>query len=306
MILSIIMAISGGYMLIPLLRRIKMGQYVREDGPQSHLQKAGTPTMGGFIFLLPFLVVGILTGNLGVLFWVTLACAGIGLTDDYIKVVLKRSLGLKAYQKLLLQFMVILVYVGYQYYQGQLSTQIVIPFVEGSWDMGGLWYPFIVIVVLGTINGSNLTDGLDGLSASVTAVIMLFLVVAAFLQGKLDIGILALLLLSGLLGFLWFNTYPAKVFMGDTGSLALGGFVAFVSIYLKLPLFILLFGIIYLAESISVMLQVAYFKKTGKRLFKMAPLHHHFELSGLKETKIVTGFTLITILGTLLALLALL
>ncbi len=300
------MTVSAGYIFIPVLRRIKMGQYVREDGPQSHLKKAGTPTMGGIIFLLPFCIIGILSGNSGILFWATIGCALIGFADDFIKVVLKRSLGLRAYQKLIAQFAVIAGFFAYQFWYGQNITRIRIPFTDKMWDMGILWYVFAVLVIFGTTNGSNLTDGLDGLSASVSAVIMLFLVIAAFLQGRIEIGVLALTFFSALLGFLWFNAHPAKVFMGDTGSLAIGGFVAFASIQLQLPLLILLFGIIYLAESLSVMLQVAYFKKTGKRIFKMTPIHHHFELCGVKEVKIVSYFTLITIAGSLLALFAIL
>lgn len=301
-LLVLVMTISGGYVLIPFLRRIKLGQYVREDGPQSHLKKAGTPTMGGIIFLFPFVFLGILSGNAGPIFWATIACAGIGFADDFIKVVLKRSLGLKAYQKLIAQLVVILAYFAYQFSQGQLFTRIMIPFTGTFWEMGALWYVFALFVIFGTTNGANLTDGLDGLSASVSAVMMLFLAVVAFWLGRVEIGVLALIFFAGLLGFLWFNAYPAKVFMGDTGSLAIGGFVAFASIQLQIPLLIVLFGIIYLAESLSVMIQVAYFKKTGKRVFKMTPIHHHFELSGMKETKIVACFTLVTIVGALIAL----
>lgn len=301
-LLVLIMTVSGGYVFIPFLRRIKLGQYVREEGPQSHLKKAGTPTMGGILFLFPFTLLGLLSGNAGPVFWATLGCAAIGFADDFIKVVLKRSLGLRAYQKLIAQLAVIAAYFAYQFWQGQLFTQIRIPFTDIFWDMGRLWYIFALLVIFGTTNGANLTDGLDGLSASVSAVMMLFLTVAAFWQGMVSIGVLALIFFAGLVGFLWFNAYPAQVFMGDTGSLAIGGFVAFASIQLQLPLLILLFGIIYLAESLSVMIQVAYFKKTGRRVFKMTPIHHHFELSGVKETKIVAYFTLVTIAASLLAL----
>lgn len=301
---SIGLALIGGYFFIPILQRIKLGQYVRDDGPQSHLKKAGTPTMGGVIFLLPFLVLGVLFAAGNPLIWLTAACALIGFADDFIKVVLKRSLGLRAYQKLIAQGLVILAYILYQYFMGYLSTQIILPFFGNHWDMGLLWYPFVIFVVFGTTNGANLTDGLDGLSASVTTIMMVLLATIAFLQGNLQIGLLALVLLGGLIGFLWFNTYPAKVFMGDTGSLALGGFVAFAALQLRIPLFILLFAVIYLIESLSVILQVAYFKKTGKRIFKMTPIHHHFELSGYKESKIVTFFVVVTIVGSLLSLIA--
>lgn len=298
----LVMTVSGGYAFIPFLRRIKLGQYVREDGPQSHLKKAGTPTMGGVIFLFPFILLGFFSGNSGPVFWATLGCAAIGFADDFIKVVLKRSLGLRAYQKLIAQLAVMIAYFAYQFGRGQLLTQIRIPFTGIFWDLGGLWYVFALLVIFGTTNGANLTDGLDGLSASVSSVMMVFLAVAAFWMGRVEIGVLALIFFAGLLGFLWFNAYPAKVFMGDTGSLAIGGFVAFASIQLQIPLLILLFGIIYLVESLSVMIQVAYFKKTGKRVFKMTPIHHHFELSGVKETKIVAYFTLVTIAASLIAL----
>ena len=211
-------------------------------------------------------------------------------------------MGLRAYQKLIAQLAVIIAYFAYQFGRGQLLTQIRIPFTGIFWDLGGLWYVFALLVIFGTTNGANLTDGLDGLSASVSSVMMVFLVVAAFWMGRVEIGVLALIFFAGLLGFLWFNAYPAKVFMGDTGSLAIGGFVAFASIQLQIPLLILLFGVIYLVESLSVMIQVAYFKKTGKRVFKMTPIHHHFELTGVKETKIVAYFTLVTIAASLIAL----
>lgn len=298
------MALVAGYLIIPILRKIKLGQYVREEGPQSHLQKAGTPTMGGFIFLSPLIMIGLFFNH--PVFWLTLACAGIGFVDDYIKVVLKRSLGLRAYQKILLQLVVIGAYIGYQYSQG-MDTEIIIPFSGmRTWDMGLWWVPFVVVVVLGTMNGANLTDGLDGLSGSVTGTMLIFFLYVSSGPQNINLFSLTLVLLGGLLGFLWFNAHPAKVFMGDTGSLALGGFVAFFALELKMPLFILLFGIIYLVESLSVMIQVAYFKKTGKRIFKMTPIHHHFELSGLSEKRIVMLFTLITMLGVALSIIALL
>lgn len=303
-LVSIAIAISSGYLIIPVLQKIKLGQFVRDDGPQSHLKKAGTPTMGGIIFLLPLLIIGIIGRSFGALFWATLACGLIGFVDDYIKVVLKRSLGLKVYQKLVAQLLVIAGYIGYQYYSAGINTKIIIPFLPGGLDLGIFWYVFIIFVVLGTINGANLTDGLDGLSASVTSVIILFLAAVAFLTGNLELGLQALILFGGLIGFLWFNVHPAKVFMGDTGSLALGGFVVFASIQMGIPIFILLFGIIYFIESVSVIMQVAYYKKTKKRIFKMTPIHHHFELSGHKETKIVAYFTIITLVCSLIALLA--
>lgn len=301
-LVSIVIAMSAGYLLIPVLRRIKMGQFVREDGPQSHLKKAGTPTMGGIIFLIPVIVQAIVSGKVGAIFWVMLACGVIGFADDYIKVVLKRSLGLRAYQKLAAQLLVMIAFFVYKYYQGTLSTQITIPFLKNEPDLGVFFYVFVFFVILGTINGANLTDGLDGLSASVTMSMTFYILIISVVLGHGELSVISLALIGGLIGFLWFNSYPAKVFMGDTGSLALGGFIAFASIELKVPLFIAIFGIIYLVESLSVMLQVAYFKKTGKRIFKMTPIHHHFELSGYRETKIVTMFSIITLMGCLISL----
>ncbi len=287
---------------IPALRRMKFGQFVRDDGPQSHLVKAGTPTMGGVVFMPVILVVGLLFavlgwGNMGAVVAVLLTGAGfaaIGFVDDYIKVFKKRSLGFRAYQKLAAQILVTGAYVAYLLNWGGLDTEILIPFTSGKmWDLGPFYIPLVIVVMLGTVNGVNLTDGLDGLATSVTAIVMVaFLVMSLMVGGGIE-PVMAVV--SGsLVGFLLYNKYPARIFMGDTGSLGLGGLVAAVAIYLKLPLMILIVGFIYLAEVISVMIQVAWFKKTGKRVFKMAPLHHHFEESGWKETKVTTVFALVT------------
>lgn len=297
-------------LIFPLLRKLKFGQFVRDDGPQSHLQKAGTLTMGGLIFLPGFLV--------GVLFFmnqvktalpvilVVLGYGLIGFLDDYIKVVKKRSLGLRAYQKMIAQLFITGLFIGYNLMFQNLGTDILIPFMNGqTLDLGYLYVPFILVVMLGTVNGVNLTDGLDGLATTVTLVVAAFFSVASFIMGIPLFGVSGALI-GALLAFLLFNAHPAKVFMGDVGSLALGGFVAAMAVSLKMPLWILFVGIIYLAETLSVMIQVAYFKKTKKRFFKMAPIHHHYELKGLKETKIVAIFSIITLIGALVGALALL
>lgn len=287
-------------LVLPILKKFKFGQFVREDGPKTHLKKSGTPTMGGLIFLLVILILTfpIAWGNAPVMaiLLVTLGFGMIGFIDDYIKIGMKRSLGFRAYQKMLAQIVVAIGFCLYIYNSSGHSTSIILPFVSGGEiNLGWLYLPFIVFVLLGTVNGVNLTDGIDGLSTSITiAVLTFFLVVDSMM--KMNIGILLAISIGALLGFLIYNSYPASIFMGDTGSLALGGLVASVAIYMHLSLIIILVGLIYLIEVLSVILQVSYFKKTGKRLFKMAPIHHHFELLGWRETKIVYVFTIVTIL----------
>ncbi|SHJ04276.1 phospho-N-acetylmuramoyl-pentapeptide-transferase [Parasporobacterium paucivorans] len=292
--------------IIPFLKRLKFGQFVREDGPQEHLKKSGTPTMGGLIFLaaiiitLPFFVreatkiipVLILTLGLGL----------IGFLDDYIKVVKKRSMGLRAWQKMAGQLVVTGIFAYYILYVTKIGTEMLIPFTGGRHvDLGWWFIPVLFIVVLGTANGSNFTDGLDGLESSVTAVIAGFITIVSAANGA-GIEVLGAAVVGSLLGFLTCNVYPAKIFMGDTGSLALGGFVAGSAYMLQMPFIIVIIAFIYLAEVISVMMQVTYFKITGgKRIFKMAPIHHHFELCGWSETKVVGIFTILTIILCLLA-----
>ena len=284
---------------IPLLHRLKFGQNVRDDGPQTHLKKAGTPTMGGIIILLSILVTSIFfmkeNREVQTILFVTVGFGLIGFLDDYIKVVMKRSLGLTPMQKIVLQLIVTIIF-GYmlQHYVG-LDTKIIIPFTNGkTWDLGIWYWLFLVFTVLAVVNAVNLTDGLDGLASSVTVLVATyFTTIGAAVVGSL-------------LGFLLFNSYPAKVFMGDTGSLALGGFVVSMSFILKMPLFILIVGIIYVIENLSVILQVSYFKIThGKRLFKMAPIHHHFEQLGWPETRVVNFFSVITAIACLVGIIAL-
>ena len=296
---------------IPILHRMKFGQFIREEGPESHLKKAGTPTMGGIVMLAAFTVSSLAYMlNESQIFPVILLTVGfgfIGFLDDFIKLAKKRSLGLRAWQKLGLQ----IVLTGYFAYVIMSDypelTQIIIPFTGGQvvWNLGVLFVPFVFIAVLGTVNGANFTDGLDGLATSVTVVIATFFVVLSLKIGA-PVYLTAMIMVGTLLGFLIFNTYPAKVFMGDTGSLALGGFVAAEAFMLKAPLFIIIVAFIYLAEILSVMLQVSYFKIThGKRIFKMSPIHHHFELSGFEETRVVAMFTVVTILCCFIGFIAL-
>lgn len=285
--------------VIPFLRKLKFGQFVRDDGPQSHLKKAGTPTMGGLIILSSILITSLIYigkyHEILPVFFVTLGFGLIGFLDDYIKVVMKRSLGLKPMQKMAGQFLITLIFVFYYLKIAGGDTTTRIPFTGMEWNMPvWLFVVFVFIVVLGTVNGANFTDGLDGLASGVTVIIATFFTIAA-LAVKPEMTPITLAVVGSLLGFLLFNVYPARVFMGDTGSLALGGFVASTALMLKMPLFILIVGLIYLIEVLSVVLQVGFFKLThGKRIFKMAPIHHHFELCGASETQVVAAFCIIT------------
>lgn len=284
-------------LLIPVLHKFKYGQTEREDGPESHLKKSGTPTMGGIAILAAFFFSSLLFlgGNYDgmAIVFVTMGFGVIGFIDDYIKVVKKRSLGLRAYQKIILQLVVT---AGFGLYLAKigLGTDILIPFTKGvTIDLGIIYWVLFVIVMLGTVNGVNLTDGLDGLASGVTLIVAAFFLIVSWAAGNGASPICGAVI-GSLLAFLIFNAYPAKVFMGDTGSLALGGFVAATALILKMPIFIVIVGIVYLVESISVIMQVLWYKKTKKRIFKMAPIHHHFELSGWSETTIVTVFYIVT------------
>ncbi len=294
------------HFLIPVLHRMKFGQQVREEGPQAHLKKQGTPTMGGIAFLGGILVCGIIFGVMHPeIFPVLLLCLGfgvIGFLDDYIKIAKKHSEGLNPKQKMALQFVITTVFCAYCMLSGRIGSEIMIPFTGGrTLRLGILYIPLCFLAVLGTDNGVNFTDGLDGLCSGVTVVVAAFFAFAASAAGMPGISPLCTAVAGALCGFLLFNAYPAKVFMGDTGSLALGGFVAGTACVLKMPLFILIVGLIYLVEVLSVIIQVTYFRKTGgKRIFKMAPIHHHFELSGWSETRVVTVFTIVTLLLCLL------
>jgi len=298
--------------LIPFLKRLKVGQHVREEGPQSHLKKSGTPTMGGIVIVLSIAITSLIyiwrneyRDIIPVLF-ATIGFGIIGFMDDYIKVVMKRSKGLSVLQKLIGQILVTAILCYYLLNFTDIGTAMLIPFSGGKYlDLSFLFIPSFFIVVLGTVNGSNFTDGLDGLEASVTILIATFFTVVSIGMGS-NISPITGAVAGSLLAFLLYNVYPAKVFMGDTGSLALGGFVAMSAYMLQMPLFILLVALIYLVEVMSVILQVSYFKLTGgKRIFKMAPIHHHFELMGWSETRVVAVFSVITALLCLISLMGL-
>lgn len=295
--------------LIPLLKKLKFGQFVREEGVEAHLKKAGTPTMGGIVILIAVIITSVfyIPENKEVIpvLFATVGFGLIGFLDDYIKVVMKRSLGLRAWQKMLGQIVVTGVFVYYYLEVMHGSREIRAPFFGSLGTMPTwLFIVFIFFVFLGTVNGVNFTDGLDGLASSVTVLVATFFTVVAIAAHN-GVSPITSAVVGALLGFLLFNVYPASVFMGDTGSLALGGFVAAAAIVLQIPLFILMVGLIYLIEVLSVMLQVGYFKLThGKRIFKMAPIHHHFELCGWSETRVVAVFSIITALLCLLAMAA--
>ena len=309
-LISFAISLVLGPIVIPFLRRLKMGQTERELGVQSHLKKNGTPTMGGVIFLIATTVTSLFYIRdypmiIPVLF-LTLGFGLIGFLDDYLKVVLKRSDGLLPWQKMALQIVVTAIFAYYITTKSSISLAMRIPFAPGKYlDFGTVGNVILLfIVVIGTVNGTNFTDGLDGLATSVTSLVATFFTVVALGLGS-GIEPITCATLGALLGFLLFNGYPASVFMGDTGSLALGGFVAACAYMMQMPLFILIVGFIYLAEVVSVMLQVSYFKLThGKRIFKMAPIHHHFEMCGWRETKVVAVFSIITAILCLVGLLA--
>ncbi|NLM35420.1 MAG: phospho-N-acetylmuramoyl-pentapeptide-transferase [Clostridiales bacterium] len=297
-----------GPFVIPALRWFKFGQFIREEGPKSHQKKAGTPTMGGIIFILasiitlPFLVKN-LKGEAMMALYAFIAFGVIGFLDDMLKIIKKENEGLKAYQKMGLLLIVAFLFSYYAY--KNLGTNIIVPFLGITWDLGVFYIPFMVFFFAGTTNAVNLTDGLDGLATSVTLLVMTFFTMISMALGRYDLAIFCGVLLGALLGFLRYNAFPARVFMGDTGSLALGGAVAVVAVMLKLPLIIIIVGGIYLAEALSVIIQVTSFKLTGKRVFKMSPLHHHFEMSGWAEPKIVSIFSIVTVVLCLIALLSL-
>ena len=305
------LSVLTGPIVIPILRRLKMGQTEREEGVKSHLKKAGTPTMGGVIILFAITMTSLIYVReypkvIPVLF-VTLGFGMIGFLDDYLKVVLKRSDGLMPMQKMALQIVVTAIFAFYIVKVAKVPLTMLVPFTGGKyyWDIGWLAIPVLFFAVIGTVNGVNFTDGLDGLASSVTVLVATFFTVVA-MGNKSGIEPITCAVVGALLGFLLFNVYPASVFMGDTGSLALVGFVASAAYMLQMPLFIIIVGLIYLIEVLSVMIQVAYFKKTGgKRFFKMAPIHHHFELCGWSETRVVAVFSIVTAILCLIALLAL-
>lgn len=310
LIISFVIAIMLGLIIIPILKKLKVGQIERDDGPKSHLKKQGTPTMGGIIMMITMIlsVTGTyvffsVTGRIDIankilpMLILTLGFGVIGFIDDFKKLVLKNTDGLKPKYKMLGLLIISVAFVIYLIQGAHLGTEIFIPFVKTYIEIPLILYiPFAIIVILATTNAINLTDGIDGLSSSVSAIIITTLVIIGISIGLPEVSIFGSIIIGAILGFLVFNLHPAKVFMGDTGSLLLGGVISALALYMKMPLILLIIALVPVLETISVILQVVYFKKTGKRLFKMAPLHHHFELSGWKENKVVIIFSTVTLL----------
>ena len=310
LIIAFIVSIIMGFIIIPILKKRKVGQIERDDGPQSHLKKQGTPTMGGVIIIITMIIVVIgtytylsingetdLAHKLLPILVLTIGFGLIGFIDDFKKLVLKNTEGLKPSYKMIGLLIISVAYVIYLVYGLKIETQTYIPIIKTYMNMPVFIYiPFAILVILGTTNAVNLTDGIDGLSSSVCAIIITCLAIIGIRLQLYEVSIFASVVIGAVLGFLMFNIHPAKVFMGDTGSLMLGGVISGLALYLKMPLLLLIIALIPVLETISVMIQVAYFKKTRKRFFKMAPLHHHFELSGWKENKVVVVFSVATLL----------
>ena len=298
-----------GPIVIPFLRRLKVGQTERKE-LESHLKKNGTPTMGGLMILASIIITSVFYvkdyPKIVPILFMTVGFGVIGFLDDYLKVVLRRSDGLLAWQKMLCQIVVTTVFAVYMGCYSDVPLTMLIPFSGGKYlDLGWGAFPVLYLAVIGTVNGTNFTDGLDGLASSVTIMVATFFSVVA-IGTNAGIAPITCAVVGALLGFLLFNVYPASVFMGDTGSLALGGFVVSAAYMMQMPLFIVIVGLIYLVEVLSVIIQVTYFKKTGgKRIFRMAPIHHHFELGGWSETRVVAVFSITTAILCMIALLGL-
>jgi len=310
LIITFIVSIILGIIIIPILRKLKVGQIERDDGPKSHFKKQGTPTMGGIIIIIAMVLVAIgiciyftINGQITIahkilpVLLLTLGFGMIGFIDDFKKLVLKNTKGLKPSYKMLGLLIISVAYIIYLIYVLKIGTQTYIPIWKQYIDLPiYLYIPFAILVILGTTNAVNLTDGIDGLASSVSAIILTCLTVIGIMLGQPEISVFGSIVIGAVLGFLMFNLHPAKVFMGDTGSLLLGGVISAIALYLKMPLLLLLIAIIPVIETISVIIQVVYFKKTGKRVFKMTPIHHHFELSGWTENKVVVIFSVITLI----------
>jgi phospho-N-acetylmuramoyl-pentapeptide-transferase len=289
--LSIAIVLVMGPAFLPFLQRLKFGQIIREEGPKSHMQKQGTPTMGGLMFIIA-IAVAAMAARLYIQPWIypiigMLMFGLIGFADDYIKVVLKRNLGLRAYQKFGFQTIAALVFA---YLIADYGQHILVPFTEMTINLGLWYYPFVFVLMTAITNSVNLTDGLDGLASGVSIITMIFFVAVGIWKSSENLLTLSFIVIFALLGFLYYNRYPAKVFMGDTGSLAIGGLIGGMALITGTPLYLIIIGGVYVIETLSVILQVASFKMTGKRIFKMAPLHHHFELKGWSEKKVVWSF----------------
>ena len=318
LLLSFVASTVISMIVIPILRRLKVGQSEREEGPQSHLSKKGTPTMGGIILIISTLIISaflyidysasepeIATRLLPMIF-VTIGFGLVGFVDDFKKVILHNTDGLSPKAKMAGLLIISIAYVSMLVFAFQNGTDIYIPFIKKSIELPvWIYIPFAVVVILATTNAVNLTDGIDGLATSVTTIILTCLTVISIIWNIKETTIFGCIVVGAGLGFLLFNLHPAHIFMGDTGSLLLGGAIAGISLYLKLPLLLLIRAIIPIIETLSVILQVSYYKKTKKRLFKMSPIHHHFELSGWNENKIVSVFSLITLVASIIGILAL-
>jgi phospho-N-acetylmuramoyl-pentapeptide-transferase len=306
-LIAFLLSIIQGPLIIPMLHKLKFGQNIREEGPKSHLKKAGTPTMGGIIFMVSTIITMLIivrhtSDEAMIALYCFIAFGVIGLIDDLLKITRKKNEGLTSKQKMLL-LLIVSGLIGY-YSSIKIGTDIMIPFLNRNIDLG-LWYvPFIVIYFVATTNSVNLTDGLDGLATCVTIVVMTFFALVSNMMFHSTLAIFCAALAGALLGFLKFNSYKAQIFMGDMGSLALGGAVAAVGMILKIPLLVIIVGGVYVMEAISVIIQVSVFKATKKRVFKMSPIHHHFELVGWHETKIVAIFSIVTVILCLIGFLA--
>ena len=312
LLISFVISAAVGRFLIPFMHRIKAGQTERSEGPQSHLKKTGTPNMGGLMILAGFvvscLILSVKIRQVLPVVFLTVGFGIVGFIDDYLKVVKRRSDGLSAKQKMLLQIVIAIIFAILVQTLGNVDLSMIVPFTHGTvvLDLGWFSIPTLIFIAVATVNGTNFTDGVDGLASCVTIAVALFFTIAAVITGSGWMAPAGCAMIGALLGFLIYNASPAQIFMGDTGSLALGGFVVGMAYSMQMPLFIPIVGIIYVIEVLSVIIQVLYFKRThGKRFFKMAPIHHHFELSGWSEVKVVAVFTCVTVIASAIALLRL-
>ena len=306
-LIAFFLSIIQGPLLIPILHKLKFGQNIRAEGPKSHLKKAGTPTMGGIIFMISTIITMMIivrhtSDEAMIALYCFIAFGIIGLIDDFLKITRKKNEGLSSKQKMIL-IVIVAGLIGY-YASIKIGTDVMVPFLNRSIDFGFWYVPFIIIYFAATTNSVNLTDGLDGLATCVTIVVMTFFALVSNMMFHTTLAIFCAALAGALLGFLKFNAYKAQIFMGDMGSLALGGAVAAVGMILKLEILVFIVGGIYVLEALSVIIQVLVFKATGKRVFKMSPIHHHFELSGWHETKIVAVFSIVTVIFCLIGFLS--